>query len=354
MMWWFPIASSAVSIQSAYGKVTKAKRDVGTQQIGAWKLDLEGTTVTLLDTPGFDDSLRHDTDTLQELADWFKLSLEQGHKLAGIIYLHNITHNKMTGSSRRNLRLFRKLCGDTNMDNVVLATSQWANLSGNEELNLTPEEVGAKREEELRGHDSFYKPMLDNGARYERYQDYESGIRILKSLVHKTPFLTDLAQELEANTDLIDTAAGKVVNDNLLEAELKHKAEIEKLRQDMLEANERDRSDILADIREATEKCNALEADRDRLASAQKNQTRDMENRLNEMLRKQDAQSQALQANLSAVQAKHQQSQQDFISYKAQVDADRKRQEQQQQEDKWTKLAKDVIVPIVVKVIEKQ
>lgn len=159
------------------------------------------------------------------------------------------------------------------------------------------------REEELLGHDSFYEPLLENGAHYVQYRDYESGIKILESLVHKKPFPADLAQELGDNKPLSDTAAGKAINADLAEAEAKYKVEMQKLCEEMKTAKERDREEIRANIQANNDECRALEAKKNKLANDQRNQTRDMANRLEEMLKQQEA-------KLAAVQAQHERTQQ--------------------------------------------
>lgn len=67
--------------------------------------------------------------------------------LSGIIYLHRISDIRMSGSSTKSLRMFRKLCGTENMSKVSLVTTMWD--------KVTPEE-GARRERQLDGPDGFW------------------------------------------------------------------------------------------------------------------------------------------------------------------------------------------------------
>lgn len=67
-------------------------------------------------------------------------------KLSGILYLHRITDNRMSGSPHRNLRMFGQLCGDQASRNVILITTMWDNIEV---------EVGLRREKELR--EKFWK-----------------------------------------------------------------------------------------------------------------------------------------------------------------------------------------------------
>ena len=84
--------------------------------------------VTLVDTPGFDDSDREDTDILLELAAWLALQRQNEVKLTGLIYLHRITDNRLGSAAMRNLRMMGALVGEDNMKNVVLVTNRWEEI----------------------------------------------------------------------------------------------------------------------------------------------------------------------------------------------------------------------------------
>lgn len=80
-------------------------------------------TVYLIDTPGFDDTNRSDTQVLTEIATWLGDSYRSKVLLHGIIYLHRITDVRMSGSARRNLLMFKHLCGDEYLKKVILVTT---------------------------------------------------------------------------------------------------------------------------------------------------------------------------------------------------------------------------------------
>jgi hypothetical protein len=58
-------------------------------------------TVYLIDTPGFDDTNRSDTEVLKEIARWLVASYKGKILLNGIIYLHRITDIRMQGRPGR-------------------------------------------------------------------------------------------------------------------------------------------------------------------------------------------------------------------------------------------------------------
>ena len=74
-------------------------------------------------------------------------------KLAGFIYLHNISERRMFGTTRGGLGLFRKLCGDEVLRNVVLGTTRWDDVSL---------EKGQQREQQLK--DIYWGEMLQRGS----------------------------------------------------------------------------------------------------------------------------------------------------------------------------------------------
>ena len=69
-------------------------------------------------------------------------------KLGGVIYLQSIAEKRMKGTTRRNLEMFRRLCGDDALSKVVLGTTNWGEVSG---------EVGKRREGQL--FDGFWKDL---------------------------------------------------------------------------------------------------------------------------------------------------------------------------------------------------
>jgi hypothetical protein len=65
----------------------------------------------------------------------------------------------MQGSAYKNMRLFRKLCGDGALGNVFLATSFW---------DMVTPSAGAKRESELKNSKDFWADMVAKGSEVVR------------------------------------------------------------------------------------------------------------------------------------------------------------------------------------------
>jgi hypothetical protein len=89
-----------------------------------------------------------------------------------IIYLHRIIDNRMSSSLQANLEMFRCLCGQEAMPNVVIATTMWGRVWGTE---------GEEREARLKS--KYWADMIAQGCRVERFQDtYESAWHIIGNL----------------------------------------------------------------------------------------------------------------------------------------------------------------------------
>ena len=94
-------------------------------------------------------------------------------QVAGVIYLHGISQTRMQGTSRRNLAVFSRLCGDSALDKVILATTMW---------DVVREKEGAERELDLRG--MFWKKMISQGSTMFRFTGtYESAWEIVHHIL---------------------------------------------------------------------------------------------------------------------------------------------------------------------------
>ncbi|TFY75959.1 hypothetical protein EWM64_g8053 [Hericium alpestre] len=142
--------------------------------------NLDGRSVALIDTPGFDDTNSSDTDILKTIASFLSSKYEEGTKLAGVIYMHRIMDVKAGGISRRNFSLFRALCGDASLKNVAIVTNFWDQVE---------RDVGERREAELRSKDIFFKPVLDKGASMLRHEGtLQSAHAIMRHFVNNAPW----------------------------------------------------------------------------------------------------------------------------------------------------------------------
>ncbi|THU96287.1 hypothetical protein K435DRAFT_858687 [Dendrothele bispora CBS 962.96] len=120
----------------------------------------EPSRVIILDTPGFDDTLESDVQILKRIADWLAISYRKKMVLKGVIYLHDISQDRFTGTARRNLSMFNRLCGDASLAKVVLVSTKWERFR---DLG-----VPSAREQELR--DKHWSFMIEKGSQVKQFR----------------------------------------------------------------------------------------------------------------------------------------------------------------------------------------
>jgi len=164
--------------------------------------------IIFVDTPGFDDTFVDDAEILKLIAVWLAHSYSEGIKLAGIIYLHEISQARMLGTSRKNLTMFKKLCGDRALKNVILATTKWDDIAPG---------VGEPREQQL--SNKYWKEMVSQGSKIKRFtHTRESAWAIVDPIVNKDPISVLIQQELVDLQKLLpQSEAGKTLRYSLQE-----------------------------------------------------------------------------------------------------------------------------------------
>jgi hypothetical protein len=110
-------------------------------------------------------------------------------KLAGIIYMHEISRTRMLGSAHRNLKVFHELCGDDGARNVLLVTTKWGQVDPY---------MGQQREQELAG--VYWKGMIDHGSEIAQFHNTNESARdIVDAIIKKTP-----VQAIQIQKELVD------------------------------------------------------------------------------------------------------------------------------------------------------
>ena len=128
-------------------------------------------------------------------------------KLAGIIYLHRITDNRMAGSPHRNLRTFGELCGDQAVKKVVLVTTMWDKVQ---------QDTGVRREKEL--FENYWRTMINYGASTARFSNSaDSAWKIVDIILkqHETEVLLLQEELVDLKRALNETQAGKTLYSDL-------------------------------------------------------------------------------------------------------------------------------------------
>ncbi|KAF8811034.1 hypothetical protein BYT27DRAFT_7185143 [Phlegmacium glaucopus] len=140
-------------------------------------IQFEGRTkqVVFVDTPAFPDPGDCDEmvaglDVEMKIREWSKQTFGKKIKVTGVLYLHDITQNRMTQPPHQ---LFQKLCGDGFHARVLLVTTMWEKLK-----NLND---GERRRKTLEGH---WREIIDRGSAVVRHHGTkESAWNVVQTLV---------------------------------------------------------------------------------------------------------------------------------------------------------------------------
>ena len=155
----------------------------------------------------------------------------------------------MEGSAMSNLRMFQKLCGQEALENVLLTTTQWANVGQAE---------GQAREDNLRD-EGLWGGLIDKGATLQRfYGTRESGLELVHRLMSKTRKPLHIQEQIvEQRMTLLETDAGKFINEELATQEKRYRGELESLERrlrEAVEAKDDEMNQILAAEQERAQK----------------------------------------------------------------------------------------------------
>jgi hypothetical protein len=148
---------------------------------------VDGTKVVLIDTPGFDPSVSP-SETVKRINAWLRkyvmsqsplnpnMTIKPSHKkkcLAGILYLHPISDNRMTKLSPSVLKTLLEPKKGGDKVEVILVTTMW---------DVVSRTRAESREKEL--HKKYWKEMLVLGAHTDRFdKEAASARRIISRIV---------------------------------------------------------------------------------------------------------------------------------------------------------------------------
>ncbi|GLB39694.1 putative 50S ribosome-binding GTPase [Lyophyllum shimeji] len=157
--------------------------------------------LVIVDTPGFDDTGADGPAILTRT--WLRRSYGDDLKMAGVIYLHDITQPRDRGKALNNLCLFNKLCGPNAARNIILATTKWSEVTN---------DVGVRRERQLK--DEHWRDMIKHGLRTCRFNaTRESAWEIVNQILdHRAIDASQIQEELVViDKFLEETDAGRTL-----------------------------------------------------------------------------------------------------------------------------------------------
>ncbi len=278
-----------------------------------WFMYNRGLRVHLVDTPGFDDTNRSDVEVLQNIAHWLSLSFEHGVKLSGIIFLHRISDVRMAGSARRNLSMFKKLCGEICYPSILLATTMWSRVD---------EPTGASREAELVSKSEYWGFMVQRGSKVFRHTGTkESALDLVKYILSMDSTITLEIQDEIVNKQTIEqTGAAQELNAEIIRERKRHQAELENMRKDMKQAMDDRDEEMQRFYKEEQDKLN------ERIEKSAEEQKK-LKDSLDEVHRRKEEELRAIQEKMEADRLREQERyEQDRKSQMALLSALEKRQ----------------------------
>ena len=170
--------------------------------------------IHLIDSPGFDDGTFTDAQVLSRIAAYVNTHYKLKKRLAGVLYLHDITKARVGGVAQTNLRMLENMIGMEKCNNCTLVTTKWGCTTNRQDAE--------DRETTLRGTKKYFGGMLQNEhhAKMKRFdpKTRESALEIITPYLDNnfTPQIShQMVDPHGPKLALGETEAGKVVADNL-------------------------------------------------------------------------------------------------------------------------------------------
>ena len=180
----------------------------------------------------------------------------------------------------KNFRMFRELCGEGTLKNVVVVTTMWEGID---------HQTGEKREAELKKKDTFFKSVLTGGGQMARHENtVVSAQEILRLILHNHPLPLRIQEELvDENKDITETGAGGEMGRELNAEVRRLREEMDTLKEQMKQAiqnkDEVTRKELEGETKGAGDNVERLENDLGRMGPDYRREQRELEDHLKQM-----------------------------------------------------------------------
>ena len=168
----------------------------------------------------------------------------------------------MQGSAKKNLLMFKKLCGKNALKNVILATTMW---------DRVPEAEAVRRESQLVETPEFWGWMTSQGSKVLRHNNTaDSAMRIVEEFVSKSKTTLDIQNQMVNEKKTLDeTGAGRELENEIAkERELfaKELREAQSQMEEALKARDEESIRAIRDVqKDYADRMKRLESDREEL-----------------------------------------------------------------------------------------
>lgn len=163
-------------------------------------------------------------------------------RISGIVYLHRISDNRLSGTGFRNLRMFKKLSSSRVWPNTIIGTTMWR---AGEHVE------GEMRERELASSPMYLGDLLSGGARLYRIAEHGTGageqkrssLNLVSGLLQHIQTQPEIELEIQREMfvdrkALDDTAAGQEALGDIYRLRTQLASQMEDARQDMQDARQ--------------------------------------------------------------------------------------------------------------------
>lgn len=224
---------------------------------------INGRRLTLIDTPGFDDTYSSDAEVLTSIANYLARHFQSGRYIHGVIFLHSIIDVRLSASAIKMAEIVMRICGREFYARVALVTNMWQ--------LLTNKGIGYQREQELLNHPKFWADFRDASApHFQHSKTKESASKIMEGFIRhlkSAPTLPPLKIQIEIVQDgqpISETDAGDFLEGELVRMKIKHQRALQQIKHDIQIATQEsdlDTAELLSESYDST-KFQLQQADR--------------------------------------------------------------------------------------------
>jgi len=160
-----------------------------------------------IEVPALDSGVRLEEQVFEEWVSWLVRAYKLGIKINGLIYVHNILDPRFTGTARRGLEIFKRLCGHENYKAICMTTTGW------ERIDVSK---GNDRLQELSMASEFWGDVRDFGGSISKlFNNRKSAMTIVDHVLRdKKKYILAIQREMvDEKKQLHETEAGKVLHE---------------------------------------------------------------------------------------------------------------------------------------------
>ena len=274
-----------------------------TIEVATYKTTINGQEVLIVDTPGFDDSSRNEGEILENITSKLAQMYVDTIPISGVIYVHDITNEKFTGSASRYLSMFARIVGPNALRNVTLLTTKW-------DRNSMDNGKAEKERREKMFKDRPWQELIKQGASVRRI-GLTDGRNAYTNIVAEV--LQNVAATLQIQQELIDnklplkeTSAGRILDEQIRKATETIQNDLQEVQQQLLSSKnqhskqvqelrtslEEERQRLRDEIQKAEQSRNVLQQRFDGFKTMEESKAQQQQRIIDELRRQQQQQQQ--------------------------------------------------------------